>query len=119
MAIAFSSCRPSESDRMEFRDYYFFRVSEIVDYNQQVESGGEIHINDWMVFLENCSYLETLTGYKLGYIDGEPPFYEKQSQLTLDTIKLSNWYRQNGGEWTMQKADKYVYKKRRGHTVFF
>lgn len=119
LAIVFSSCHISEKDKMEFKEYYFYRVSSIVEYNDLVENGGEIHLNDWMVFLENCCYLETLTGCNLNFIDSEPPYYENTNQLITDTANLSNWYNQHGEKWTIQKADKYVYKKRRGHTVFF
>ena len=117
--VLFSSCCVSEKEKNEFRDYFFFRISIIVDYNELVESGNEIHLNDWMVFLENCSYLETLSGYKFNFNDSDPPYYESIDQLVADTTNLSKWYNQNEGKWTMQKADKYVYKKRKGHTIFF
>ncbi len=119
LSIAFTSCHVSKKDKLEFKDYFFYRVSVIVNYNNLVENGEDIHLNDWMVFLENCSYLETLTGCNLNFIDSEPPYYECPSQLSKDTANLSNWYNHNGDKWTMQKADKYVYKKRKGHSVFF
>lgn len=119
LATVLNSCSISDADKTEFKEYFRHRVSAIVEYDEMVESGGEIHINDWCYFLENCSYLETLTGCKLNYIDTEPPYYESVEMLSLDTTNLSKWYDLNKDKWSMKKADMYVYKKRRGHTVYF
>lgn len=119
LATVFTACRISDADKDEFKDYFYYRVSAIAEYDEMIETGGEIHPNDWFYFLENCSYLETLTGYKLNYIVAEPPFYKSVSQMSIDTANLSKWYVSNKDKWSMKKADMYVYKKRRGHTVYF
>ena len=119
LAVVFNSCGISDADKDEFKDYFYFRVSAIAEYDEMIESGGEIHPNDWFYFLENCGYLETLTGYKLNYVAAEPPFYESVSQMSMDTANLSKWYVSNKDKWSMKKADMYVYKKRGGHTVYF
>lgn len=115
----FISCSVSKEEMLEFKDYYYFRMHAIVEYEKMVEKGEDIHLNDWMVFLENCSYLENLTGYHFSYIKTEPPYYEDTNQLKQDTAYLTKWFEKNKGRWSMRKADKYVYKKRKGHTVFF
>lgn len=121
LAVALTSCAPKKEERIEFREYFDYRVSELVDYDNMFNDTGcvEIHLNDWMNFLENCSYLETLTGCELHYTDCEPPYYENKGLLSVDTAALMKWYADNGKRWTMKRADKYVYKKRRGHTVYF
>ena len=119
LAVVLNSCGISDANKDEFKDYFYYRVSAIAEYDEMIESGDEIHMNDWFYFLENCSYLETLTGYKLSYIDAEPPYYESVSQMSIDTANLSKWYVLNKDKWSMKKADMYVYKKRRGHTVYF
>ena len=119
LAVVLKSCSISDADKTEFRDYFYYRISVIVEYDEMIDSGEEIHINDWFYFLENCSYLETLTGNKFHYLDAEPPYYECAEQLSADTTNLSKWYDSNKDKWSMKKADMYVYKKRRGHTVYF
>ena len=119
LSFVFFSCNISREEKEEFRDYFYYRVSTIGEYNNLFNSGNEIHLNDWMFFLENCSWLETLTGCKLGFIDVEPPYYENNDQMTIDTTNLSHWYNRNKNNWSMRKADEYVYRKRNGHTVYF
>lgn len=119
LSFIFFSCNLSREEKDEFRDYFYYRVSEIVEYNDLVKSGNEIHLNDWMFFLENCSWLETLTGCKLGFIAMEPPYYESDNQMAIDTTNLLQWYNRNKNNWSMRKADEYVYRKRKGHTVYF
>ena len=121
LAVVLSSCVPSKEERIEFREYYDYRVSELVEYDNMFSDTGcvEIHLNDWMNFLENCSYLEALTGCELHYNRSEPPCYENKGALSADTAALMKWYAENGEQWTMKRADKYVYKKRKGHTVYF
>lgn len=113
------SCNISQEEKDEFRDYFFYRVSTIVDYNDLVNSGDDIHLNDWMFFLENCSWLETLTGCTLSYIETEPPYYENDVQMSKDTTNLFQWYNCNRNNWSIRKADEYVYRKRKGHTVYY
>lgn len=113
------ACNISREEKDEFKDYFYYRVSTIVEYNDLVKSGNEIHLNDWMFFLENCSWLETLTGCKLGFIRAEPPYYENDNQMAIDTTNLLRWYNCNKDDWSMRKADEYVYRERRGHTVYF
>ena len=49
LSIAFTSCHVSKKDKLEFKDYFFYRVSVIVNYNNLVENGGDIHLNDWRI----------------------------------------------------------------------
>ncbi len=119
LSFIFFSCNLSREEKDEFRDYFYYRVSIIADYNDLVKSGNEIHLNDWMFFLENCSWLETLTGCKLSFIAMEPPYYENDNQMAVDTTNLLQWYNRNKNNWSMRKADEYVYRKRKGHTVYF
>lgn len=114
-----TSCSISNTDRNEFSDYYHFRISEIVDYNILTQSTSDIHMQDWLRFLENCDYLESLTGCKFHYIQSEPPIYNDTALFKQDTALLARWLSENGKYWSKQKADKYVYEKRKGHDVYF
>lgn len=113
------ACDSSKMVDREFKDYYYFRISELIDYDNLCASGDEIHIQDWARFLETCSYLEMLTGCELHYTHSEPPGYANIQLLEDDTATLGSWFRTQGHKWTKSKADRYVYRKRKGHDVYF
>lgn len=113
------ACDSSKMVDREFKDYYYFRISELIDYDNLCASGDEIHIQDWARFLETCSYLDMLTGCELHYTHSEPPGYANIQLLEDDTATLGSWFRTQGHKWTKSKADRYVYRKRKGHDVYF
>ena len=108
-------------DKALFADYFSYRLSVIADYESQWNDDNQHDIctQEWMYFLENCDYLESLTGCHFHYLDSEPPFYENHELFMKDSTYLNDWLNDNGGHWTIRKADAYVYKKRKGHTVYY
>lgn len=116
------ACNNSDIDDIEsFKDYYYYRMSVLSDYELKWNDDDQHDIctQEWMYFLENCSYLESLTGCSLNYTDSEPPFYKSHGLFMKDTSILNKWFKENGEHWTIRKADAYVYKKRKGHTVYY
>ena len=116
------SCDKLDIDDEEtFKKYYMYRISVLSDYELALNNEGPhaICCQEWMYFLENCSYLESLTGCCFHFINSEPPHYLNHSLFVEDSLYLQEWLAENGKKWTMRKSDAYVYKKRRGHSVYY
>lgn len=120
--VFLDSCNcDNNNETVSFVDYYNYKVSIITDYESMWENNDTCVVceHEWMYFLENCSYLEALTGCHFHFIDAEPPYYKTHDLYVKDSLFLSDWLNENQNKWTKYKADKYVYKNRHGHSVYF
>jgi hypothetical protein len=109
ISILIISCCFQSKEEVEFKEFYFGKIDEIINYNNNMSTiGFEYTENYWLSFYETTEYLTALTKHKFRYSSGEPPFYLKESDFEKDIKDLKMWYENNKSGMTIKVADSLV-----------
>ena len=113
VSLSCISCKENCKENLEFKNYYYLKVDEIIEYDKKTSTPGECFSDSiWLHFYETTDYLSFLTNCSFNFTTGEPPFYKSKRDLKADIKFLNNWYLENKCSMNIYKADSIVAQKR-------
>ncbi len=108
ISIVFISCTNRCIEDISFKNFYFSKLNQIVEYDNYTLTDTTITTESWINFYYNTAYLYFLTGHQFRYVATEPPGYTSELDLKADIKDLKKWYNENKCGMTKEKADSIV-----------
>lgn len=111
IVFGFISCNSKSKEDVEFKNFFYNNIDEIIAYEKKMSKTGPIYVEDWARFYEITTYMSFLTGCEFHYTAGEYPLYLSKSDLKADVKFLKKWYKNNKGKMNISIADSIVNMK--------